>query len=176
MVRQRPALDCPAPNAKCFEPGTRDERLAELRDIMPTLLDLAGLEIPETVEGQSLVSDPPRRTLFAESGDYMPDKPDTAAGVTRMVRDDQYKLIYFAAGNRFQLFDLQADPYETRDLADEPDFAEVRERLSQTLVEAMYGDDKHLIKDGKLIGAPEADRADKIPAFNMLYQRGWRFV
>ena len=34
----------------------RDDRLAELRDVMPTLLDLCGIAVPEKVEGQSLVS------------------------------------------------------------------------------------------------------------------------
>ena len=39
-----------------------DERLVELRDMMPTLLDMAGIPIPDTVEGMSLVSPerPPR--------------------------------------------------------------------------------------------------------------------
>ena len=36
---------------------------------------------------------------------------------TRMVRQDQYKLIYYPTGNRFQLFDLESDPQEMTDLS-----------------------------------------------------------
>ena len=78
-----------------------DDRLVELRDVMPTLLDLCGIPIPETVEGYSLVLDYRREHLY---GEHFED--DSAM---RMIRADRYKLIWYPTGNRFQLFDLEKD-------------------------------------------------------------------
>lgn len=171
-----PLIVVPAGGDDRLAPKSRDDRLVELRDVMPTLLDLAGLPIPENVEGQSLVSDAPRQTLFGECSDYDPARPGTTAGVIRMMRDDRHKLIYYPAGHRFQLFDMQEDPGETHDLADDPALAEVRRRLTEAMVEQMYGTDAEFIKNGKLVGLPEADESTPRADRGMQGQRGWRFI
>ena len=53
---------------------------------MPTLLDLAGVEIPDSVEGLSMVGQPRRSALY-ECGED--------ASASRMLRDERYKLIYY---------------------------------------------------------------------------------
>ena len=144
-----------------------DDRLVELRDVMPTLLDLAGIRIPDTVEGISMLGDKRREYLFGEL-----DEADTA---TRMVHDGRWKLIYYAVGNRFQLFDVQGDPLETRDLADEPEHAPLRERLTRILVENLYGSDSAWLSDGRLVGVPDK-RHEPAPERTLQGQRGWRFM
>ncbi len=142
-----------------------DNRLACLRDIMPTLLELCDIPSPATVEGQSLITSERRDHLFAEV--FENEK------ALRMVRDERYKLIWYPVGNRLQLFDLQEDPDELNDLAAMPTHREVRERLSRLLVEACYGDDLRWIEDGQLVGEP--DRAFQLPPLRGLWgQRGWR--
>ena len=142
-----------------------DNRLACLRDVMPTLLDMCGIPIPETVEGHSLVSDEKRDHLYCEH--YEDDR------AMRMVRVDQYKLIWYPVGNRFQLFDLSKDPNEMRDLSEEPERADLLERMQQLLVQNCYGTDLAWVKDNQLKGAP-----DKVfqstPDRGLLGQRGWR--
>ena len=144
-----------------------DDRLVELRDVMPTLLDLAGLEIPDSVEGISLASDASREYLSAEHWED--------ARANRMVRDSRYKLIYYPVGNRVQLFDLDEDPDELHDLAAQVECAETRERLTAELIRHMYGGDLDWVRDGRLVGleeieyVPEPDRA-------LGGQRGWRFM
>ena len=64
----------------------------------PTLLDLAGRDIPNHVEGMSLLRTDQRDLLY---GEHWEDER-----ASRMVRDARYKLIYYPVGNRFQLFDL----------------------------------------------------------------------
>ena len=54
---------------------------------MPTLLQLAGIPIPESVQGQSMLSD----TLYGELG--------RGERATCMVHVGRYKLIYYPAGN-----------------------------------------------------------------------------
>ena len=54
-------------------PGTTIEQVVELRDLMPTLLDLAGLPVPESVEGRSLVP----FLMGSEGGAAAPATPGT---------------------------------------------------------------------------------------------------
>jgi arylsulfatase A-like enzyme len=144
-----------------------DDRLVELRDVMPTLLEMADIPVPDTVEGISLLGDNQRDQLFGEF-----EEGETA---TRMLRDDRYKLIYYPVGNRVQLFDLRKDPNERFDLADDPTYAAVREELSRKMIEHFYGSDSSWVRDGKLVGWP--DKAYKpAPNRTLAAQRGWRFM
>ena len=127
-------------------PGQVDTRLAGMQDIMPTLLDLAGIAMPETCTGMSLVDTPRRDTLYCEAGE--------GTTATRMVTDGRYKLIWYPDGNVVQLFDLHADPRETGDLSDDPARADTRARLTAALVEQLYGEDLDLVADGALRGRP----------------------
>jgi arylsulfatase A-like enzyme len=143
----------------------QDDRLAELRDVMPTLLEMCGIDIPDSVEGLSLLSDRKRSELYGEFGESL-----TA---TRMMRDERFKLIYYPAGNRFQLFDLQDDPYELHDLSESDEHETIRQRLCDRLIGQLYGSDLEWIRDGALIGFPAGSY---IPSRNagLTAQRGWR--
>ena len=157
------------PTADCQRVGHDqvDDRIAELRDVMPTLLDLAGIPIPETVEGHSLISDRRREYLY---GEHFED--DRA---TRMILDGRYKLIYYPVGNRRQLFDLENDPRELTDLAGTTPCVEIEETLTRRLIENLYGDDIAWITNGRLTGLP--DKAYRPPSVRDLHsQRGWRFM
>ncbi|MHB0935080.1 MAG: sulfatase-like hydrolase/transferase [Armatimonadota bacterium] len=142
-----------------------DGRLAELRDVMPTLLDLCGLPIPETVEGHSLVSEMRRDHLYGEH-----HEDDRAM---RMIRRGEYKLIYYPVGNCFQLFNLADDPHELTDLSADPAHAAIREELAKLLIDHLYGSDLEWVKDGALIGLPDIPYAPA-PNRSLSAQRGWR--
>ena len=96
--------------------GEQRDAFCYLHDIYPTLCELVGAPVPETVEGLSLV---PAMSSPAES------VRDTLLfaykDVQRGVRDRRYKLIEYAVeGKRMtQLFDLANDPWELRNLADD---------------------------------------------------------
>jgi len=112
--------------------GERRDAFVYLLDIYPTLCDLTGIPIPDSVDGVSLVPamrDPSERirdTLYLAYKD-----------VQRSVRDSRYKLIeYVVHGQRTtQLFDLQKDPIEVHNLADDPTYAakvmELRAKLAR---------------------------------------------
>lgn len=123
-----------------------DDRLVGLQDVMPTLLELCGIDIPETVEGLSMVGEKKRDVLYGEIGE--------TAQSSRMVHDGRFKLIYHPVGNAFQLFDLEKDPRELTDLADDPGQRDVVERLTESLIGRMYGSDQEWIHGGKLVGLP----------------------
>jgi arylsulfatase A-like enzyme len=123
-----------------------DDRLVGWEDVMPTLLDLAGIDIPETVEGVSMIGDQKREWFYGEWGE------DVVA--TRMVHDGRYKLIYYPAGNCSQLFDLQEDPQELIDLSTSLEHADILARLTGHLITQLYGGDETWVQNGQLVGLP----------------------
>ena len=126
--------------------GAVDDRLVGLQDIMPTLLDLCGLPVPETCEGRVMVGDDRRDILYAEALD--------GAKAMRMVHDGRHKLLWYPAGNRFQLFDLREDPREMRDVATEPQYQAVLHSLQDRLRQELYGDDLAAMDGDTFVGLP----------------------
>jgi arylsulfatase A-like enzyme len=115
-----------------FGPGIprnrRVDALCYLLDIYPTLGGLAGVPGPEGSEGQSLVP------IIAGRQRTQRESIFTAyTGVQRAVRDERWKLIVYPKINKTQLFDLEADPGELHDLADDPIHAAERTRLTELL-------------------------------------------
>ena len=125
--------------------GRTDDRLVCLADIMPTVLDLANITIPETVTGKSMMS-ASRDHIYGEFGE--------GEMANRMIRHGSHKLIYYPAGNHCQLFDLGEDPYEQQDLARDPAKANVLAHLKGLLISELYGSDLTYITDGSLTGLP----------------------
>ena len=140
-----------------------DKRLVGWQDVMPTLLDLAGIDIPDTVEGVSMVGD--------EKRDYFYGECDEGLRATRMIRDDRYKLIYYGVGNFSLLFDLEEDPNEMNNLADSSEHAEVLKDLKGKLVTELYGEDLSWMKDGELVGLPNENYSPG-PNRGLTSQRG----
>ena len=100
--------------------GRRSPAQCYLRDLFATTCDLAGIEVPQAVQGRSLL--PLLRgevtaiypSVFASFGKYQ-----------RMIRTDRWKLIHYPQIAKYQLFDLRADPHEINDLAADPRHATV---------------------------------------------------
>jgi arylsulfatase A-like enzyme len=111
--------------------GEQREAFCYLLDIFPTLCDLTGVAIPDTVEGLSLV--PTMRDPGTISRDTM---LYAYKDVQRCARDERYKLIeYVVEGTRTtQLFDLLEDPWETHNLAGDSSYGNEVTRLGEELV------------------------------------------
>jgi choline-sulfatase len=102
-----------------------------LTDVAPTLLDWMGLPAPADWPGRSLLSvgEAPDDDLRVAFSEYH------AAGATSgafMVRQGKWKLIHYV-GMAPELFDLEQDPEELRDLAGSGDHAAVVARLMAEL-------------------------------------------
>jgi arylsulfatase A-like enzyme len=143
--------------------GEVSNRLVGLQDVMPTLLDLAGIPVPGSVDGESVVDGAGRDTLY---GEYAED-----GTATRMIHDGRYKLIYYPYGNRNQLFNLDRDPHELMDLSTSAEHGEILSSLTESLVGDMYGSDAAWIRDGQLIGAEEPALKARAPR-DLSHQRG----
>jgi arylsulfatase A-like enzyme len=92
--------------------GHQCNDLAYLLDIFPTLCRIADVDVPESVEGTSLVSCWNGEGASVRSSLYL-----AYADSIRGVSDGQHKLIEYACGNT-QLFDLSLDPLEMENIAD----------------------------------------------------------
>ncbi len=148
--------------------GSVDGRLVGLQDVMPTLLDLAGIEIPESCDGLSIVGAEKRDTLYGEALEN-----DSAS---RMLHDGRHKLIWYPAGNHLQLFDLEADPDELNNVADDPSYLGQRQHMEAQLATFCYGKDidEGWVKEGKLIGYDPGPYVPK-PDRTLSSQRGLHY-
>lgn len=118
--------------------GRRCEALAELRDVMPTLLAAAGLPVPATVDGMDLAAcargAPGRGWLHGEH--TAQQGPPHSMQYILM---DGFKYLWYSHTGAEQLFDLQRDPGECRDLASDPAFARQKQAMRARLVQALAG-------------------------------------
>jgi arylsulfatase A-like enzyme len=118
--------------------GRRIDAPVYLFDIFPTLCDLSGTTVPQSVEGQSLVP------LIAGQRAGLRDTLFFAyRNLQRAVRDQRYKLIEYFTGpdgkgtRKTQLFDLARDPWEIRNLATDSEYSAVVGRLRQEMARWM---------------------------------------
>ena len=119
-------------------PHGRSDALVYLFDIYPTVCDLIGAKLPEEIDGTSFcpVLDGRATTARSELMLAYVDKQ-------RAIRDARWKLIRYPAVDVTQLFDLHADPDETRNLAADPTqrgrVADLLRRLAR--LQEHHGDD-----------------------------------
>ena len=114
-------------------PKGSSDALVYLLDSFPTVCDLIGLPPPAGVEGKSLA--PVIRGKQEKVRDFV---LLAYRQMQRAVREPRWKLIkYHVDGTKtVQLFDLDNDPWELKNLADDPACAAHRQRLEATLAKA----------------------------------------
>jgi arylsulfatase A-like enzyme len=115
------------------------EHLVQNIDYAPTFLELAGIDIPEDLQGQSLfpllTGDQDvdwREAIYYHYYEY-PGPHDVKRHYG--VRTDRYKLIHFYHDiNQWELYDLQSDPGEVHDLFGQDGYGEITKRLFDQMV------------------------------------------
>jgi arylsulfatase A-like enzyme len=148
--------------------GNRSEMVSNI-DVMPTLLEAAGVAIPEGVQGRSVLSEGAGRdAIFAEKTFHSYYDPmrcirtsrhkyirnfETAFAV-EVPGDIQAGAIFRSDPSRYsadrphvvELYDLAADPLEKTNLAGREDVRDVEQELSERLWEWMRETDDPLLK------------------------------
>ena len=117
--------------------GTRNASLVSNVDFAPTCLDMADVDIPSDMQGQSLVGildgsapRPVRKSFYYHYYEY----PGSHCVQRHYgVRTDRYKLIYFYVLNEWELFDLEQDPNELKSVYGEATYSDARTELKAEL-------------------------------------------
>ena len=130
------------------KPGSeRDEFVSNL-DFAETFLDIAGVEVPDDMQGRSF-------KMMLEGKDAPEDWRDSfyyhyyefpgAHSVARHygVRTDRYKLIHYYRRGEWELFDLKEDPQEMNSVYGDEEYADVQKELEEELerLRKKYKDD-----------------------------------
>jgi arylsulfatase A-like enzyme len=107
-------------------------------DFAPTVLDLAGVPIPSSMQGKSwkplLTESNPkwRRQFYYE---YHTDRQFPAVPRVQALRTATAKFIVYPGHDWVELYDLIKDPLETRNLARDPEAAALLEVMSKRFLE-----------------------------------------
>ena len=124
--------------------------MVELVDIAPTILDAANIDIPASMQGTSLIPllsgdvdiDQHKPHVFCEYHDAMAagtvnlDGREFDASHGTMYFDGQYKICVYHGHEVGEIYDLETDPNEFKNLWDDPDKMDLKLRLLKKHVDA----------------------------------------
>lgn len=98
-----------------------------LHSVYPTIAQMAGIKIPESVQAPSIVP-----LIKGEKTQMYDSIYGAYRHFQRMLRTDDYKLIYYPHIKKTQLFDMKNDPYEINNLAGEAKYQSlIKSMMSQ---------------------------------------------
>ncbi|MEM7305178.1 MAG: sulfatase [Planctomycetota bacterium] len=140
------------------EAGAVADELVQNLDYAATFLEAAGVDVPEDLQGRSLVpllrgEEPEWRDAiyyhyYGFPAVHMVARHDG-------VRTDRYKLMRFYEFDEWELYDLEADPDETTNVYGQPGYEEV----AKGLTERLHALRRHYSVEGDLAPRPEEWRA-----------------
>ncbi len=139
-----------APEQFGLEPGSTVDAPCTHADIMPTLLEMAGIDVPDTCDGRSLLplmrgDDVPWREYVHI--EHVPEH----MGLT----DGRTKYIWDPKDGSEQLFDLVADPSECHDLSADPDHADSLALWRGRLIDELRDRPEGFVEAGRLVAGRE---------------------
>jgi arylsulfatase A-like enzyme len=129
-------------------PGSRcDTYIHHTLDLAPTLLELAGADYPDNLDGQTLVpllkgekQERPREAFCEFHGCHM------GLYTIRMLQTDRYKYV-FHVNDIDELYDHQNDPFELHNVAEDANYASDLQELKYKMVAWMAKTKDHLYNE-----------------------------
>lgn len=139
------------PSGYQFAKGQKEEAPVELRDLLPTFLEVAGSEVPADMDGQSLL------TLMNGDSSHWRKYIDlehatcySADNYWCALTDGKIKYIWRFHTGEEELFDLAKDPHELHNVAGVKKYHKQLLQLRQAMVEHLSERGDEYVKDGKL--------------------------
>jgi len=125
-----------------------ENRVVELRDVMPTLLNLCGIEVPDSVDGENVFSPNFQR-------EYIHGEHLFGGGSCQWITTARDKFIWFSDTGKEQYFDLESDPEERHNAVGDQDCQERIAELREILIRELSWREEGFVENGKLvIGRP----------------------
>jgi arylsulfatase A-like enzyme len=137
------------PKGGGIKPNAAYDSVVELRDVMPTLLDCAGLPIPESVEGKSFL--PMVRGEKQNWREYLHGEHAMFEQSVQWLTDGKEKYVWFSGTGAEQLFDLKEDPCELNDLSKSKSTKNRLEHWRVCLMKELHGREEGFTDGKKLI-------------------------
>lgn len=129
--------------------GATRDAVIELRDIMPTLLDCAGLPVPTGIDGVSVL--PVARDNVEGVRPHLHGEHTIFGQTIQWLTDGHEKYVWWSGSGVEQLFDLDADPDECADLAGSPASADTISRWRTILIHELAGREDGLSDGTRLV-------------------------
>lgn len=127
--------------------GTVNTNMVQTIDYAPTILDAAGIKAPDFMQGLSLVPTItgkqkiiPRHNLYYHFYEYYADHTVLQH---LGVRGERYKLIYFYPVDEWELYDLETDPREQKNLINSAAHQEILKQMKLELLNLRNKYDDH---------------------------------
>jgi arylsulfatase A-like enzyme len=108
--------------------GKRVSGMTEGVDIMPTALQLLGIEPSSRVQGRSLLP-------LVDGKQQGRDEVHSEFPTTKMIRTADWKLVHYVRAPYGELYNLREDPHELYNLYDDPRYAKVKSEMKSRLVD-----------------------------------------
>lgn len=130
-------------------PGSISKEMVQNIDMAPTLLEMAGQEIPSTMQGASLLplltntlEEPWRSAIYYHYQEYNEGRTAHRVAEHYGIRTERYKLIYVYRHQTWELYDLYTDPDEMHNRIDDPELADELAYLKERLwhLRRQFGD------------------------------------
>jgi arylsulfatase A-like enzyme len=112
-----------------------NSNLVSLIDIFPTICEAAGLKVPISVEGKSLLGLYQGKEIWHREHIYSYFvSPERHRLDVRCIRTERHKLIHHLTTNEVELYDLEKDPYELNNLAGKKPYLKLQRKLWDELL------------------------------------------
>ncbi len=129
--------------------GISCDKAVELMDVMPTLLDCAGLPVPASVEGRSVL--PLVEGGAVEWRPYLHGEHETFGQSIHWLTDGKEKYVWMSGDGTEQVFDLVEDPQETKDLMRGEEGLARSKKWRKALIAELRGREEGYVKQGRLV-------------------------
>ena len=150
-----------------YEKGKKDilqkesiDEIIEIRDILPTLVELGTGETENRTDGKSFAAlmdteneslDNQKIASKCKIHDFLHGEHEMGEYSTQFILTKEWKYIWYSQTGEEQLFNLKKDPDERKDLINEKEYSEIIQELRRYLIESLTGREEKYVENGRLV-------------------------